>query len=144
MTSCGTSPKYAGKDTLAQLNLLVVGDAARVVDSLTGAGIANAMLSGKMAGEAAARYVGEAGRTIQGMWDDYPGRFVDKKHTELSRLLEIKRFVSRLTDSDLDDAVLALGEYFGGKAVQSISVTAVLLGMLKAKPRLLTLARHLL
>jgi digeranylgeranylglycerophospholipid reductase len=46
---CGLVPRYQGKKKFCLKNLLVVGDAARIIDSLTGAGIINAMVSGKYA-----------------------------------------------------------------------------------------------
>jgi digeranylgeranylglycerophospholipid reductase len=142
--SCGTSPRYSGPQTLALGNLLVVGDAARLLDSLTGAGIANALLSGKLAGRAAAQYVGGKLVTVEDMHEVYPGEFVEAKGGELSRLLDIKRLVCKLSDDDLDEVVQGLSDYFGDRPVQSINILAVLLGVVKARPRILKIARHLL
>jgi digeranylgeranylglycerophospholipid reductase len=143
-TSCGTSPRYGGDQILAVKNLLVAGDAARVLDSLTGAGIANAMLSGKMAGRAAAEYAFGRLDSVEELHRLYPGEFLQTKHSELTRLLEVKRFVAKLSDDELDDVVLGLSDYFGGAPVESINILATLAGIVKARPRILKIARHLL
>jgi len=142
-TSCGTSPRYQGPDRLALSNLLVVGDAARVLDSVTGAGIANAILSGKIAGQAAVAYVRSDTKSLQNMYDIYPRQFTAQQHHILKRYAEIKDVIDRLSDQELDEVVLALDDYFGTKTVDSISPMAIFLGIVKKRPRLLKLARHL-
>lgn len=143
-TSCGTSPRYGGERLLAVKNLLVAGDAARVLDSLTGAGITNAMLSGKIAGAAAAAYADGEVASFEALHSIYPGEFLQAKQSELSRLLEIKRFVAKLSDDEFDDVVAGMADYFGSGPVESINILAVLAGIVKARPRILKLARHLL
>ncbi|MGD8922976.1 MAG: NAD(P)/FAD-dependent oxidoreductase [Candidatus Zixiibacteriota bacterium] len=143
-TSCGTSPRYAGPGLLAKGNLLVVGDAARIVDALTGAGIVTALLSGKIAGEAAGQFVSGEVNSIRELHDIYPRRFLDRKHAELTRLVEIKKLVCALSDGDLDEMVLALRDYFGDRPVESVNIVATIAGMVRKRPRLLKLARHLL
>ncbi len=143
-TSCGTSPRYAGPGLLARGNLLVVGDAARVADALTGAGIVTALLSGKIAGEAAGQFVSGQVNSVEELHDIYPRRFLDLKHADLARLVEIKKLVCVLSDSDLDEMVLALRDYFGDRPVASVNIVATIAGMVRKRPRLLKLARHLL
>jgi len=142
-TSGGASPRYQGPDRLAEKNLLVVGDAARVLDSATGAGIANALLSGQMAGRAAAAWCRRTDRSLDRLHAVYPGEFTRQKHDQLQRYRRIKEFLDRLSDDDLDEIVLAVDRYFETKTVDSASPVAVLLQIISEKPRLLGLARHL-
>ncbi len=143
-TGCGTCPRYQGPDKLAVLNLLVVGDAARVLDSITGAGIANALLSGKLAGGAAAACLNDDTQSLESLYNIYPRQFVEQKHALLHRYTQIKEVMDHLSDKDLDEIVLALNDYFEPKRVDSIDPMAVFLGVIARKPRLLKLVRHLL
>ncbi|MBN1212452.1 MAG: NAD(P)/FAD-dependent oxidoreductase [candidate division Zixibacteria bacterium] len=142
-TSCGTCPRYRGRNILARLNLLVVGDSARVLDSLTGAGIVNAMLSGQLAARAALKYVKREIATLKELHQHYPGRFLELKHYELSMFLKIKKLLVKLSDPELDDMVLALDEHFIEKKVDTFNPIAIIMGIIKKKPRLLKMARHL-
>jgi digeranylgeranylglycerophospholipid reductase len=142
-TSCGTCPRYQGRKILARLNLLVVGDAARVLDSLSGAGIVNALLSGQIAARAAILYAKKEIMTLKELHRYYPGRFLGLKHYELSMFLKIKKLLIKLSDAELNDMVFALDEYFIEKNVVTFNPIAIILGIIKKKPRLLKMARHL-
>lgn len=142
--SCGTSPKYTGPDKLGKRNLLVVGDAARVLDSLTGGGISNAFLSGKIAGQAAALFVSGELETVEEMLRYYPGRFLEQKHAELSQELAMKKAIAKLTDEEIDDLVEVLGEMLKGKQVGQLNPYKLFMGVITKRPRLLKLARHLI
>jgi len=142
-TSCGTAPRYAGPGLLAKENLLVVGDAARLVDCLTGGGICLALESGKMAGAAAAKYILEDRESILSLHEAYPGGFASQHGGELKRLLDLKRFYSRLTDQDLKDIVAGLEPLLKDRDLDDLDMLSLIVGLIKKKPRLLTLARHL-
>lgn len=141
--SCGAAFRYQGPNKLAKDNLLVVGDAARLIDSLTGAGILTAMQSGQAAGAAAARYAGSRADDLAALHADYPGRFVARHDPELARMLQLKDFVARLDDSELDDLVGGVAEYFGDRPVADVDAFAALLGIVRKRPRILRIARHL-
>jgi len=142
-TSCGTSQLYQGPSKLAEKNLLVIGDAARLLDSVTGAGIVNAMLSGQLAGKAAVAWCRNASEKLSLLYKIYPREFLAQKHTELHRYRSIKEFLNRLSDSELDDIVGGLDDYFEARTVHAVNPIAVFLGVLKRRPRLLKLAGHL-
>jgi len=141
--SGGTCPRYQGRKILARLNLLVVGDAARVLDSLSGAGIVNAMLSGQIAARAAILYAKKEIKNLKELHRYYPGRFLELKHYELSMFLKIKKLLVKLSDAELDDMVLALDEHFIEKKLDTFNPIAIILGVIKKRPRLLKMARHL-
>jgi digeranylgeranylglycerophospholipid reductase len=142
-TSCGTSPRYQGPAIMAEKNLLVVGDAGRLLDSVTGAGLVNAMRSGRLAGEAAVEYCRDPARDLRRLYNIYPRRFVSEWHPLLARYRQIREFLDGLSDADLDEIVLGMDKHLGGKTVNTINPVALLLGSIAKRPRLLSLARHL-
>ncbi|MBD3401251.1 geranylgeranyl reductase family protein [candidate division GN15 bacterium] len=143
-TSCGTSPRYQGPARLARGNLLVVGDAARVLDSVTGGGILNALASGRHAADAAAAFIESGGENISIMHEVYPTRFLEESHRELDYMLKLKNFLCKLSDDEWNDIVDGLGAYFGDREVESVDVVATFVGVVRKKPRILKIARHLL
>ena len=141
--ACGTCPLYRGPDKLARGNLLVVGDAARVLDSLSGAGIINALYSGKTAGEAAAAYLAGEGDDPAVLHRIYPERFLRERDRELEMYYKLKKVLVKLTDYDLNDIVEVLDEYFAQKEQKPFNAIKIILNALTKRPRLLKLARHL-
>ena len=86
---------------------LFAGDAANLVMATNGGGIPTAMLSGWLAGRAAARHVVE-GRPL----DDYDGAWRRALRLPLERAARIQRFGERFAGSDL---LLALGMRYIGR-----------------------------
>jgi digeranylgeranylglycerophospholipid reductase len=70
----GVVPVAAPLASLTADGLVVVGDAARQVDPLTGGGITNAMTAGQIAGEVAAEALAIGDTSVTGL-AAYPGRF---------------------------------------------------------------------
>jgi len=69
--------------------LMLVGDAARQVDPLTGGGIANAMLAGRLAGEVAAQAIA-AGDTSAEALAQYERRWVAGRGRKMARNYRLK------------------------------------------------------
>ncbi len=113
-------------------NLLVVGDAARQVNALTGGGIDSAMRAGDIAGEVAAKAVAE-GDTSEKRLGEYEKRWRDLMGKRLERYLRAKNVLVSLTDDDLDRLAEALNEVEFDK----ISLTDILKVLIKAHPKLL-------
>lgn len=96
------------KETYAD-NLLLVGDAARVVNPLTGGGITTAVESGKYAGITAAKAVSEdkvdksSLSPYQDMWKGSFGK-------RLEMFYKAQQVLTSMSDSELDDAATALGK----------------------------------
>ena len=67
----GNVPVALSPGQMVTDGLMLVGDAARQVDPLTGGGIANAMTAGRMAAEVAVAAI-EAGDTCEGFLSRYP------------------------------------------------------------------------
>jgi len=89
--------------------LMLVGDAARLIDPLTGGGILNACLSGKYAGEVAAEAVrsGDAGLAALGA---YERRWRGRLEEELSRHYVLKERLLRLDDETINKILRAISE----------------------------------
>lgn len=141
---CGLVPKYQGRKAFRRGNLLVVGDAARALDSLTGAGIINAMKSGRYAGRAAVEYLSGRITGIDDIEELYPGRFFEEKEKELDLYLKLRQMYLRLTDDEIKDIIEVLDNYFGGKTVRSVNAFKLLAHLTRTRPRLLRLVRHLI
>jgi len=112
-------------------NLLVVGDAARQVNALTGGGIDSAMRAGNIAGEVAAKAVAE-GDTSEKRLSEYEKRWRELMGKRLERYLKAKNVLVSLTDDDLDRLAKALSEVKFDK----ISLTDMLRVLIKAHPKL--------
>ena len=113
-------------------NLLVVGDAARQVNALTGGGIDLAMRAGDIAGEVAAKAVAK-GDTSEKRLSEYEKRWREAMARRLERYLKAKNVFVSLTDDDLDRLAKALNEVEFDK----ISLTDMLKVLVKAHPKLL-------
>jgi digeranylgeranylglycerophospholipid reductase len=113
-------------------NLLVVGDAARQVNALTGGGIDSAMRAGNIAGEVAAKAVSE-GNTSEKRLSEYEKRWREQMGKRLERYLKAKDVLLSLTDDDLDKLAETLREVKFDK----ISLTDMLKALVKTHPKLL-------
>jgi len=141
--TAGGIPAFRGRKMMLRKNVLLAGDAARLVDSLTGAGIAHALLSGQYAGHTAAEYLREKEPKLS-ILKAYPDRFMKHKGRELRYALYARQIFMRMTDRDFDDVIGYLKPIYDGKTLYDVDSTAVIKSILRARPRLLALARHLI
>jgi digeranylgeranylglycerophospholipid reductase len=110
--------------------LMLVGDAARLMDPLTGGGIVNACLSGKMAGEtaAAAALCGDCGEAFL---QKYERAWRDKMQKRLTRNWLAKEKFVTLNDDALNRIIATLAE-----AKPHASTLSLLLALAKKHPDL--------
>ena len=94
------------KETYAD-NMLLVGDAARVVNPLTGGGIATAIESGRYAGITAAQAIAE-GRTDKDALSKYQDMWKDSFGKRLEMFYKAQQVLTSMSDSELDDSARAL------------------------------------
>ena len=100
-------------ESLVRGRALLAGDAANLVMATNGGGIPTAMLSGWLAGVAAARHV-RAGHALA----DYDRAWKAALFAPLERAARIQRFSERIAGSDL---LLALGmRYIGGHGLDEM------------------------
>ncbi|MFH2057103.1 MAG: NAD(P)/FAD-dependent oxidoreductase [bacterium] len=138
----GGIPCFQGKQQLLKYNLMLVGDAARVVDSFTGAGIINGMLSGLIAGQTAARFF-HNGRKQDNL-RDYPRDFLKLKGRELSVYLKARKVFRKLKRADLISAIEFLGAYFPERYTTGINGVHLALSLLKHNPRFILLSKEII
>ncbi|MEW6593043.1 MAG: NAD(P)/FAD-dependent oxidoreductase [Candidatus Hadarchaeota archaeon] len=113
-------------------NLLVVGDAARQVNPLTGGGIDSAMRAGTIAGAVAAKAVAE-GNTSEKRLNEYEKRWREQMGKRLERYLKAKNVLLSLTDEEMDQ----LAESLRKVRFDKISLMEILKALMKAHPKLL-------
>jgi digeranylgeranylglycerophospholipid reductase len=135
----GGVPSYVEALPFYKDNLLVCGDAARTIDSFTGAGIANALLSGKLAGQTAAKMIIE-----KTGGEEYQREFMKLKGKELKFYYLCRQVYLKLTDDDMVRIIKFAADLFGERPVESINPFEVVAKVILSHPRLITLGRHLL
>ena len=113
-------------------NVLLVGDAARQVNALTGGGIDSSMRAGAIAGEVAAKAIKE-GEVSEERLLEYERRWRERMGKSLERYYRAKEVFITLSDDDLDDLAKALSKV----KLDQISLTEMLKVLLKSKPKLL-------
>ena len=119
--------------------LLVVGDAARQVNPLTGGGIDCAMRAGTIAGEVAARAVAE-GDTSEKTLQEYEKRWRQEMGQRLKRYLKAKEVLLNLSDKEMD----RLAEALSRVKFERISLTDMLRVLIRSSPKLLWKLKGLL
>ena len=113
--------------------LLVVGDAARVVDPLTGGGIYNAMFTGKLAGETAASAIAHGDCTKSALmaydraWRESP------MGKTIARNWHIKEYFIRMTDEKLNAIIHSVSTM----KLEEFSTLSLVRELMKKNPRLL-------
>ena len=110
--------------------LMLVGDAARLIDPLTGGGIVNACLSGKLAGEIAAQAVRQDDSSAKFL-QRYEKAWRERLEKKLLRNWMAKEKIAELDDATFDSVVATLAE-----AGPSASTLALLMAVGKKHPRL--------
>ena len=101
--------------------IMLVGDAARLIDPLTGGGIANAMISGMHAGRTAAEAI-EEGNTAEEFLARYQGRW----KADLWRTLERNYYVKEKLRLMPDKLLSEVFEVLHGKRIEKVGVVPIL------------------
>ncbi len=96
-------------DRSAMNGLLLAGDAARLIDPLTGAGIQNALLSGRLAGETAARAV-RLGDASEATLIAYERAWRGAMEEELARHYLVKEALQKIDDPTINTIMRAILE----------------------------------
>lgn len=88
--------------------LMLVGDAARQSDPITGGGILNAMDAGKLAGEAAYEAISADDVSLEKLEEAYEKKWRATVGHEIDMSLIVKNCFINLTDADLDSLAYSL------------------------------------
>jgi len=119
--------------------VMLAGDAARLIDPLTGGGILNGCLSGKYAGEVAADAVAAAER-FESASKTYERRWKARLEEELARHYLIKERLIRLDDVTINKAIQSIVE----SKADRITAGTVLDAIRTHHPEILTVFEGLL
>jgi digeranylgeranylglycerophospholipid reductase len=119
--------------------VMLVGDAARMIDPITGGGIKNACLSGMYAGQVAveALETGDFSRNFFGKYEELWRREFETKNL---RNWHAKEVLMTLSDEDLEKIVEVLSE----EDIEDISALSLFLAIQRRYPELVRKFEHLL
>jgi len=113
--------------------LMVIGDAARVVDPLTGGGIGNAMYTGKLAAQVASECI-SAGDCSKAALMPYDAEWrASRMGKSLERNYKVKEFFIALDDKKLN----VLAESVASVGLAEFSVSALVRELIKRNPKML-------
>lgn len=119
------------RDKFTLPGFMLIGDAARLIDPITGGGIANGIISGKYAATVAKKAIDEEDYSME-MMAQYEKMVKDKFQRKHLRNWMAKEKLSGLSDEVLDKLVDAVSEY----ELNKISVEEILLAVQKKYPEL--------
>ncbi|BBL67449.1 NAD(P)/FAD-dependent oxidoreductase [Methanoculleus chikugoensis] len=113
--------------------LMVAGDAARVVDPITGGGIGNAMYTGRLAAQVALRCI-EAGNCSKEALMPYDAEWrASKMGAGIERNYKVKEYFVTLDDAKLN----TLAESIANISLKEFSVRALIMELITRNPKLL-------
>jgi digeranylgeranylglycerophospholipid reductase len=118
--------------------VMLVGDAARQTDPLTGGGILSAMQAGIIAGDVAAKAL-TAGDVSKAGLKEYEDRWREDIGKHLSRSYEFKEFFVKLSDNDLNQMLGSLKK----EDISKMDLRGMLRVLFRLNPKLLWELRHL-
>jgi len=83
-------------------NVLVAGDAGHTVNPVIGAGIANALQSGKFAGEIAAEACADP-KNMESILQKYPKKWYRARGLHMKRFIRLKNFIQKFDDDKFNE-----------------------------------------
>lgn len=113
-------------------NLLVVGDAAGMVNPLTGGGIISGMQGGLIAGEVAAAAVKEGNISSERL-SEYDKRVAEEIGVSFKKYMKSRDYLESLSDDELDSIAKAFNE----TEFEKINTTELLKVLVKVSPKAL-------
>lgn len=134
----GGDPVSKAASTTVKPGLMLVGDAARHCDPITGGGIINALEGGRLAGETAREAIRlndfslKVLQRYEEAWRAAFGKTLDRNY-------RIKEVFVKLSDEDLNRLVHSLE----GLTLEEMSVSGIMRRVISRNPRLLMGLRHL-
>ncbi|MBD3234185.1 MAG: geranylgeranyl reductase family protein [candidate division Zixibacteria bacterium] len=120
-------------------NMMLSGDAARQVNPMTGAGIINGMIGGKLAGQTAAEAIKKGDWTKEGL-KDYPAMWHERIGKDHERFYKIKEVVNKFSD----DTFNKISDSMNSLPGEDRTLKRVFMTALVKHPSLLMELRHLL
>ncbi|OPY53776.1 MAG: Digeranylgeranylglycerophospholipid reductase [Methanosaeta sp. PtaU1.Bin060] len=134
----GGDPSSGVIESATADGVILVGDAARQTDPITGGGILNAMKAGIIAGEVAAKAVSSGDVSKAGL-KGYEDRWRADIGRHIARSYEYKEFFVKLTDDDLNQLIGSLKN----EDISKMDLRGMLRVLFRLNPKLLWELRHL-
>lgn len=131
-TVAGGVPCTKPYEKIVDDGFMIVGDAARQVNPMTGGGIALALAAGKMAGEVAGLAIKKKNTTADFLMK-YQREWMKTYGAEQKRYYRLKEFIRTLKNKDFDDIALNLKDL----PPEKITLTKIFTLAVKKKPTLL-------
>ncbi len=116
----GVVPTGGHKQPMVGDGVMLVGDAARLAEPLSGAGIASAMYSGYLAGHIAGKAL-KNGDTSTAILSEYEKEYWKGTRREYEFSYLVRNTFMRFTDEDLNLILEELNPIFHGKSLEDIS-----------------------
>jgi digeranylgeranylglycerophospholipid reductase len=113
-------------------NVLVTGDAAGMVNPLTGGGIISGMLGGRMAGQVAAQAVADGDYSKKNL-EIYEKLCEEELGDEFKKYLKAKDYLLSLSDKELD----TIAEAFRDSDFETINTSEMIKKLIKISPKAL-------
>jgi len=113
--------------------LMVVGDAARVVDPLTGGGIGNAMFTGRLAARVASECISAGNCSKEALMPYDAGWRASRMGKFLERNYKVKEYFVTLDDRKLN----TLADSIANISLKEFSVSALIKELIKRNPKML-------
>ncbi|HXY87033.1 MAG TPA: NAD(P)/FAD-dependent oxidoreductase [Candidatus Acidoferrales bacterium] len=135
----GGAPLSDALKTLVRNGLMLIGDAARHTEPITGSGIPSAIRDGMMAGEVAQKAVHANDSSVR-VLREYETRWRNSFGRIHWGMYKIKEFMVKLSDDELN----RITRVFQGTMREELSIRGITMRLLKKDPRLLLTIRHLL
>lgn len=143
-TTMGGVPANNAPQDLVADGVMLVGDAGRLTDPLSGAGIAIAMESGALAGEVAVQALKQRDSSRKSL-AEYEKRWRESASArDCTNHARIRKIFLRLTDSEMDRVAKLLNKILDGKDPSKLDPMEVARTVVTSDPGLLLLGRHLL
>ncbi len=140
--TCGLVPKFLGLNNLGRDCLLLAGDAARTIDSLTGAGINRALHTGKLAAETVLM-AADGSINRNKMVSVYRKKVDDEIGRDLRLFKKAHALFTKFNDEDWEIFARFLKRYLSERKAGSVDPAAMIKSVISGEPRLVRLARHL-
>lgn len=140
-TMVGGTPALGSDHPMVRGNVLLAGDAARLTDPMSGAGIAIAMASGSLAGRTVAEYLKSSDISIL---KKYPKEWWSGPWKDLKFHYKAREVFLKLSDQEMNRIAKLLVKMLSGKDPAKINPIEVAKIVIKSDPGLLLLGRHLL
>ena len=113
--------------------LMVVGDAARVVDPITGGGIGNALFTGRLAGQVASDCIAAGDCSKEALTAYDTGWRNSKMGASIERNYKIKEYFVTLDDAKLN----TLADSIASASLKEFSVRVIIKELIKRNPKMI-------